>query len=214
MGVVTLNGFRTQPGRLSDHLAATTEAHGHLTRLGMRAAVLQCVSGGDVGVTTTILNFESHAAHAAGIAKIGADEQWQEFWLRAADGGSALQVESSIMADVDPAYQPPADRPFGVIFALQWQAKPGRLVDFMGHVIEALPHIERLGGTPRVMQSMVGTHPMTTMVSTSFADLDAYGAYTDAVATDTEFQAFWAGVMSDPTADVVRSGLYLNASPE
>lgn len=213
MGVVTLNGFRTEPGRLSDHLAATMEAHGHLTRLGLRAAVLQAIAGGDAGVVATIVNHESNAAHAAAVAKVQADPEWAEFWVKAGDGGSATQVESTILADVDPNYQPSPDRPFGVVVALQWRAKPGRTMDFMGNVIEALPHIERLGGSPRVMQSLVGSHPMTTMVSTAFTDLDAYGAYSDAVAHDTAFQEFWAGVMTDPTADVVRSGLYLNVSP-
>jgi hypothetical protein len=179
----------------------------------MQAAVLQCLAGTDVGTTATIINYADHAAHAAGMQTIMGDEQWSAYWLRAAAEGSAMPVESTILQDVDASYSPPADRPLGVIQALQWRPKPGRFADFIGHVMEAVPHIERLGGSVRVMQTLIGSYPMTVMVSTTFGDLTAYGAYNDAVATDGPFQEFWAGVMTDPTADVVRSGVYLNVSP-
>ena len=29
---------------------------------------------------------------------------------------------------------------------------------------------------------------------------------------DEQWQAFWSGVMSDPSADIVRAGLYVNIS--
>ena len=116
----------------------------------------------------------------------------------------------SLLQDVDPNYQPNPDRPLAVIMATQWRAYPGRLMDFMGHVMESLAHVERLGGSPRVMQSVIGAHPMTTMVSVSFPDLDSYGAYGDALTGDQAWQDFWAGVMADPTAELIRSGLYAN----
>jgi hypothetical protein len=213
MAVVTLNGFRTNPGRLADHMAASAEAHGHLTRMGLQAATLQSVAGSDVGVTATIINYANNAAHAAAMEAIAADEAFMEYWMRVAHEGAAVPVESSILQDVDPSWEPPADRPLGVILGIQWRAKPGRLMDFLGHVAEAVPHIERLGGAVRTMQCLVGAHPMTVMVSTSFADMAAYGAYSDSVAVDQQFQEFWAGVMSDPTADIVRSGVYQNVSP-
>jgi hypothetical protein len=50
------------------------------------------------------------------------------------------------------------------------------------------------------------------LVTVSFPDLDAYGAYADTTATDEQWQTFWAGAMSDPTAELVRSGVYLNIS--
>ncbi len=214
MAVVTLNGFRTNPGRLADHMAGSAEAHGHLTRLGLQAATLQAVAGSDVGVIATIVNYVDNAAHVAGLQAVGGDEKWMEFWLRVSSEGAANPVESSIFQDLDPDWQPSADRPLGVIQGIQWRAKPGRLADFVAHVMEAVPHIERLGGSVRTMQCLVGAHPMTLMVSTTFADMTAYGAYADAVAGDQGFQDFWAGVMTDPTADIVRSGLYQNVSPE
>ena len=58
-------------------------------------------------------------------------------------------------------------------------------MDLMGNVMTAIPHIERLGGQARVMQSLIGLHPLTLLVTTAFSDLD-------------------------PTADLIRSGLYMN----
>ena len=116
------------------------------------------------------------------------------------------------MNDLDASFQPAADRPLGALLGFQWRAKDGRLADFLGKVAEAGPLIERMGGTVRTMQCLIGRFPMSVMVSTSFADLDAYGAYADKTASDAEWQAFWADALSDPTADLIRSGLYLNIS--
>ena len=98
----------------------------------------------------------------------------------------------------------------GVIIATQWRAIHGKMEAFVGKVLESMPISERMGGLSRPVQSIVGAHPMSMMVATSFADLDAYGAYSDTANADAEWQAFWAGAMSDPTADLIRSGLYVN----
>ena len=197
---------------MGEHLALSIEALQHLRRLDQQAVVVQALSGGDIGTISTLINYASNAAHVAGMQRVIADEGWQELWARAAATGSTTQVESSIYSDLDPTFAPSADRPMGVILATQWAARPGRLVDFMGKVAMSVPHMERMGGTPRTMQCLLGAHPMTALVTTSFADLDAYGAYSDTIATDDQWQSFWADALSDPTADLVRTGLYLNIS--
>lgn len=212
MGVISLSGFATETGRAADHMAASVEAVGHLNRLGTPAFLLQPIAGADIGTLAIVANHADNAAHAAALQRLAADEQWQEFLARAMAGGSAEQVESSLLNDLDPNFQPAADRPLGVLLGFQWRAKDGRLADFIGKVGQAVPLIERMGGAARVMQCLIGRYPMTVMVSTSFADLDAYGAYSDRVASDAEWQAFWADALSNPTADLIRTGLYLNVS--
>lgn len=208
MGVVTIHGFKTETGRLADHMANSAEAIQHLRRLGLQAMTLQPIAGSDVGTIATVVNYADNADYAASMQKVQNDGEWQEFWLRAAAGGAASMVESSIYSDVDPAFAPANDRPLGAMMATQWRAKDGRMADFMGKVVESVPHIERMGGAARVMMSMVGAHPMSTVVSVTFADLEAYGAYADAINTDAQWQDFWASVGTDPTADLVRSGVY------
>lgn len=212
MAVVSLSSFRTEPGRLADHLAASAEAIGHLRRLGFQAAAFQVLAGTDIGTISTSINYASNAAYATGVQQILADEQWQEFWARASAGASAVQVEGSLFVDVDPTFAANPDRPLGVVMATQWRPRPGRIMDFMGNVIASFDHIARLGGAARAMQSIIGAHPMTVLVTVGFADLDAYGAYTDAIGSDEQWQAFWGAVMADPTADLIRSGVYLNIS--
>jgi hypothetical protein len=212
MGVISLNGFRTEPGRLADHLAATMEALGLLRGLGANAVVLQPLAGGDIGTIATSINYADNADYISSVQKIQGDEKWQEFWMRAASGGSAVQVESSLFSDIDPGFQPDPDRPLGAVLATQWRAKPGRMADFVAKVVESHEHVKRMGGTPRALQSVIGTHPMTVMVVATFTDLDAYGAYADRTASDAAWQEFWAGAMSDPTADMIRSGVYVNIS--
>ena len=212
MAVISSTGFRTHPGKLAAHLAASAEALGHLHRLGMQAVNLQAIAGSDVGTVTTTIGYANNAAYAAGLQKIIGDAQWQEFWGRISAAPSADQVESSLFNDIDDSFQPDPGRPLGVVLATQWRAKPGRLMDFIGNVMASAPHIARLGGLSRSMQSLIGAYPMTVMVATTFADLDAYGKYADATATDAQWLAFWAGAMADPTADLVRSSLLVNIS--
>ena len=86
------------------------------------------------------------------------------------------------------------------------------MMEFMAHVETGSAHIARMGGTPRVMQSLVGAHPMTVIIPIGFADLDAYGEFADKSAADEQFQAFWAEVMMNPTADMIRSVVSINIS--
>jgi len=209
MAVVSLTSFRSEPGRAAEHMALHMEAAERLQALGMAAAPLQVLAGGDIGTLAMSVSYESNADWVAGTKTLQTDASWQDFYQGAMATGSATQAESSLFSDVDPNFQA-ANRTLGVVLAVQWQARPGRLADFMGKVVESFPHIERMGGRPRAMQSLVGAHPMTTLVSTVFDDLDAYGAYADATAGDAEWQAFWAGAMSDPTAELIRSGVYVN----
>ena len=62
------------------------------------------------------------------------------------------------------------------------------------------------------MQSLIDLQPLTMLVTTAFDDIDAYGAYADKTASDEQWQTFWAGAMADPTADLIRSGLFVNIS--
>lgn len=212
MSVLTLTRFQTQPGHAGEHLALHLEALQLLRGLGMQAVALQPMAGGDAGSLAMAVNYDTYSDYASGIQKVQADAGWQDFFARAMASGAATQVESSIFNDLDPAYRADPNRPLGVVLAFQWRAKPGRMEDFVGNVMASIPHIERLGGRGRQLQSAVGAHPMTMMTTVGFADLDAYGEYSDKVGTDAEFQAYWAEVMKDPTADLVRSGLYLNIS--
>jgi hypothetical protein len=209
MAVVSLSSFRSEPGRNNEHMALHMEATERLHGMGIAAAPLQAVAGGDIGTLAMTVNHGSNADWVANLTKMQQDAGWQEFYGRAMDSGAATQVESSLFTDVDPNFEA-ADRQLGVVLATQWSARPGRLMDFMAKVTESFAHIERMGGRPRAMQSVVGAHPMTTLVSTAFDDLDAYGAYADAVAADAAWQEFWLGALSDPTADMIRSGIYVS----
>ncbi len=212
MGVIALTRYESMPGHAGKHLEIHMEALERLRALGMQAVALQPLAGSDVGSLAMSMNFASYADYATSMQKVQGDEGWQKFFAGASASGAARQVESSLMNDLDPAFQPAADRPLGVVLATQWRAIHGKMEAFVGKVLESMPLSEAMGGLSRPMQSIVGAHPMSMMVATTFADLDAYGAYADKANTDADWQAFWAGAMSDPTADLIRSGLYVNMS--
>jgi len=212
MSVITLSRFRSEPGHAAQHLELHLEALNRLRGLGMQAMAMQPIAGSDVGTLIMSVNHDSYADYATGLQKMQSDAGWGEFYTRAMGTGAATQVENSIFNDVDPSFRADPGRPLGVVLGLQWRAKPGRMEDFIGNVMASIPHTERLGGRGRQLMSMVGAHPMTMLTTTGFADLDAYGEYADKIGVDAEFQAYWAEVMKDPSADLVRSGLYLNIS--
>lgn len=210
MGVVALTRYESVAGHAGKHLEIHMEALERLRGMGMRAVAMQPLAGADVGSLAMTINYADYADYATSMQKIQGDSGWQEFFAAASASGAARQVESSLMNDLDPAFQPVGDRPMGVILATQWRAIHGKMEAFVNKVLESMPITERMGGLARPLQSIVGAHPMSMMVATTFADLDAYGAYSDAANSDAEWQGFWAGAMSDPTADLIRSGLYVN----
>ena len=212
MGVATVASFRTEPGGFDQHMALSVEALGHLRRMGLAAIMLRSVAGADIGSVGTSINYANFADYTSALQRVGADEEWQAFWARAAGSGAATQTESSIFVDTDPTFVPAADRPLGVLAAFQWRVKDGKSTAFMEHVAQATPIMAGHGATTRTMQCQIGLYPMTVLTVSTFADLDAYGAYSDALATDEAWQTFWAGVMAAPSADLIRSGLYLNIS--
>lgn len=212
MGMIELSRFETQPGHAAKHLALHMEALERLRGLGLRAMALQPLAGGDIGSLTMSINYADTADYVASLQKVEADSGWQDFYAGAMASGAAQQVESSFFTDLDPAFQPAGDRPLGVVLATQWRSRPGRMEDFVGKVVESTAHVARLGGLARPLQSVIGQHPMSMLVATTFADLDAYASYTDTLATDAGWQSFWADAMKDPSADLIRSGLYVNMS--
>jgi hypothetical protein len=197
---------------MADHMTSTAEAITHLRRLGLQAVAMQPIAGSDVGTISVSVNYANNADHVASVQQVQADSGWTDFWAKSSASAASTLVESSVFSDLDTTFQPSADRPLGVILATQWRARPGRLADFVANVMTSVPHMERMGGQARAMQSVVGAYPMTMLISTTFADLDAYGAYSDKLAGDEQWQAFWTGAMADPTADLIRSGVYVNIS--
>jgi len=212
MAVVSLAGFKTEPGKVFEHVGQMVEATTLLRGMGMAAVPMQAMAGTDVGTISMSVNFASNADYVAAAQTMQDNAGWQEFYTRAVAAKAAVQVENSIFVDADPNFQPDPSRPLGAILATQWRAKAGRMEDFIGNVMASGAHVERLGGRMRAMQSMIGAYPMTMLVTTAFASLADYGAYADRLAGDAEWQAFWTDVMKDPSADLVRSGIFVNIS--
>jgi len=193
-------------------MAATTEAVGHRRRMGLQSVALQPIAGTDIGQIIVATLHADNATHMASLQTMQSDAEWQDFFSRVTLDPVAELVESSILSDPDPTYQPNADRPLGVVQTTQWRSFPGRAMEFAAHVETGAGHIARLGGHPRVLQTTIGLHPLSTLISVSFADLDAYGEYADKSAADEQFAGFMTEIIANPTADLIRSGLYINIS--
>jgi len=205
MGVLASYGFKTVPGGFSRHLAITLEGRDRLQKMGFRAGVLRPVLGTEMGTVATVIQFENAKAWAEGTKKITSDPEWMAWYAAAADAGVAEQVVAEMYSDVDPAYKPGSYGALKAFRNTQWLPIQGKAGTLMEHIAASLPHIKRHGGSPRVMQCLDGAHPMTIAVSVGFESLGAAGAHLDALNADPAFQAYWAGVMANPTAQLVRA---------
>ena len=207
MGLVTIHGYRTLPGKLVEHAALMEEAKQKLQERGLQAALLQPIAGGEVGGIALAVLYADNRAHARALRQFQDDQEWQAWYAGAASSGTAEATEVSIFVDVDPTHVV-TDEPAEIMQTTEWRANPGDGMRFMESVSQAKGHIERLGGRVRVMQCMTGLLPMTVSVSVLFEDVEHYGEYSDKLGVDEQFQAYWADAMSRPSATLVRSGLY------
>jgi hypothetical protein len=205
MGVLASYSFKTVPGGSSRHLAITLEGRDRLHKMGFRAGVLRPVMGAEAGMVATVIQFENAKAWGEGTKKITSDPDWMAWYGAAADEGVAEPVDSEMYLDVDPSFQPAAYGALKVFRNTQWLPLHGKAAGLMENITASLTHIKRHGGTPRVLQCIEGQHPMTLGVSVGFESLAAAGASLDAMNADPAFQAYWAGVMANPTAQLVRA---------
>ncbi|WP_164157117.1 hypothetical protein [Sandarakinorhabdus rubra] len=208
MAIVGLYRFRTLSGGLAAHITQSLEGRERLRAMGYNANCLQPVMGQDVGSIATVINFASVKDWAAAVTRINADAGWRTWYAQAAGSGAAEQSEAALLADVDPAFQPPAPNTIGAVSSTQWLPMPGKAAQLMAHIQSSLAHLTRLGGRARVLQCTEGAHPMTIMVTLAFPSLEALGAHRDAMNSDANWQEYWAGVMANPSAQLVRSGIY------
>jgi hypothetical protein len=208
MGIATVHVFKARPGKDLELMALAEEGRQLLQERGLMAATLTPIFGSEVGGVATVVNYDDNRAHVDAIKKIEADQGWQEFWVRASGSAAGELDEVSLYTDTDPAFAIPSDRQLGALQYTQWSPRQGRLMGLIENIGQARPHLERLGGAVRVLNCMAGKYPMTLTVSVGFEDLDHYAEYADKFAVDEQFQAYWAGVMADPTATLIRSGLF------
>ena len=88
-----------------------------------------------------------------------------------------------------------------------WRPVPEKLDAFIGRLAKAKGIHERLGATVNVAQTQVGGETKTVVYMMTFESGATYGAFIDALAQDTDWQAFWADAMKSASASLVSTGL-------
>lgn len=213
MAVVATYSFEARPGRFPDHLEKAVEAQSVLRELGLAALALQPVVGGRGDELMMIVQHDDMASYTQSLQRFQTEERWLEWYAAYRSADIATPIETSVLTDLDPTYHPPADRVLGCVSATMWRPYNGRAGDFLGQVDAGIKHIARLGGAPRVLRTAIGGLPLTTGVSIAFEDVAHYGEFADKAGVDEQWNTFWAGVMADPTADLVLSALLVPVAP-
>ncbi len=97
-----------------------------------------------------------------------------------------------------------------VTFLTNWQPKPGRTLETIGHMATAKKIQTRLGADVRAFQVVVGGPAITQLAyRMEFANAAAYGACVQKLNADAEWQQFVQTVLdaADPAATLVNSSL-------
>jgi hypothetical protein len=91
-----------------------------------------------------------------------------------------------------------------------WAVRPGKAAEFAANVAKAKAIHTRLGGTVRLRQILFGGPSAQQMAySIEVADMTAFAAFSDKMAADSEWQAFWGSLATnaDPSATLVQQSL-------
>jgi hypothetical protein len=81
-----------------------------------------------------------------------------------------------------------------------WLPSPGRADEFTAAVSVAKKIHERLGARVAVWSTTIGGVPDSVAYTTEFDDMTSFGTFADKLATDEEWQAFWAAATSSTDA--------------
>ncbi len=81
-----------------------------------------------------------------------------------------------------------------------WLPSPGRMDEFTAAVSVAKKIHERLGARVAVWRTSLGGVPDTFAYTTAFEDMTSFGTFSDKLAVDEEWQAFWAAATSSTDA--------------
>lgn len=208
MGIIAVNGYRPIGDKTVQLMELFEEGRALLQELDLAAASMQHLAGSEPGSVAMIVNYSDMTDWATATERLQADERWGEFFARAMGTGAGEMIEQAIYTDMDPTFTPAPDRPLGAANLTQWRPLAGKLPQFVEHVTGAKAHLERLGGTVRILQSIMNSHPMTFTVSVTFEDLAHLAEHSEKLAADEQWAAYWSDVMINPTADLVRTGTY------
>ncbi len=94
-----------------------------------------------------------------------------------------------------------------VVNVTVWRPQDGRAAEFLGQVAQAKKIHERLGGRVRVLQASIGPNPFTVHYVVEHDDERAFGEFMGKMASDQEWQSFWAGALTNPSAQPLEGSL-------
>ena len=145
-----------------------------------------------------VMRFESAAARGAFVDKINASAEWQAFMGEVSQReGAATMVRVYNMTVL--AQSEEIGGPAAVVF--QYKPNPGQAQAVVANALQGKAIHEKMGANVQVLLDEEGmVHYVTTHASWA-----AQGEFEDAVngGQNEEWDAFWEGVTSNPTAELV-----------
>lgn len=201
MSTIQVATWRPAPGRAQELIQRMAEAKKIHERLGAVVTASQAnLAGPASGIIGYVMGFESRSAWGKCVDALATDAAWQKFVvevLQSADPPAAL-LSNSTLSDV-PGFEQPIVRPAAgeVGVRQQWRITPGRFADVIRDLAEWQRIAKGQGVTGVRFLTAQDAGPDTGLLSTAFrcANFAAYGALTDKLGANAEFQAFYAHVL-------------------
>jgi len=94
-----------------------------------------------------------------------------------------------------------------------WRPVAGRAADLLGNMTRAGEIFTSMGGAPSIWQTISGGDAGTLTFSVGYGDQIAYGQTMAKLASNAEWQAFWADALSDPSGVNVENYVLSDLDP-
>ncbi len=188
--VAVSNIWSAMPGKGAQLLSNGMEAKAIHQKMGAEVSIL-LDQDGDMHY---VLGFSDWAAWGKFVDAMALNKEWQSFWQRAGEEATA-ELDRTFMLNVPiVAKAPPVHRVF------RWDVPQGQSENFVALCLESQKIHERLGASAGVNIDEIGN----VHYELSFENWAAYGEFSEKLAVDAEWQAFFSNANADPVAELVK----------
>ena len=172
-----------------------------LLRNGMEAKAIHEEMGAEVSILIDqdndmhyVMAFSDMVSWGKFVDSLPANEKWQSFWQRAGEEANA-EISGTFMLNV-----PVVAKAQQVHMVFSWDVQQGETPAFLALCQQSREIHEKLGASVGVMvDELADVH-----YEMSFQSWEAYGTFSEKLATDTEWQEFFGAANEEPVAALTK----------
>jgi len=188
--VAVSNIWSAMPGKGAQLLSNGMEAKAIHEKMGAEVTLF-LDQDGDMHY---VLGFSDWAAWGKFVDAMASNKEWQSFWQNAGEEATA-ELADTFMLNV-----PTVANALPVHVVFSWDVQQGKTADFLALCQKSQKIHERLGASVGVnVDELANVH-----YELSFENWASYGEFSEKIAVDAEWQAFFGAANQDPVAELIK----------